>query len=788
MDFSILGFLVFIALLNCSFSYIPRICQNQPSNANLGLEQFNPVVCDAKFDQRYEGTINNTCEYIYVFPVNKNVTLPPRVTVSSHLATPDAPLLVVVTQLKSILSWEVPLVTQGPQGNFTYNQTSRTLCPNPSGEQSDVVVTISTRSSSPIQFVLWVNITKDFDLELSKNYTIAVSPSEPQFYRFKFADDVSSALLHVSSDDAPCMTLSIQNNSCPVYDLEKTIQYRGLWQTVVTKGGIFLRKAEFPVGLFVVFVVHSTKEACHKFNTGADHNQTKTVQFALEKSISEWDYIVAVCSVLIGFLIIYMTVAVLVCLSNRTPSNQCSQETQVAVVVSTPVLPYIPSNCATTPSSLGSPWGTGYDDDSDLDDTEVDMLHDASEQTVILRTKKILCLDDVAQKNPRVLSLKSNQYLWNMLTVAVFYALPVVQLVFTYQSVLISSGNQDLCYYNFLCSHRLLFMSDFNHVFSNIGYLLFGVLFLLLTYRRQRLCHSVGHHLGIPYHYGMFYALGVALCMEGVLSACYHLCPNHSNFQFDTSFMYVLSILSMVKIYQTRHPDITASAYTFFGVLALVIFLGMFGVLNGQPWFYVVFTGAHLLTCLVITAQIYHVGTWKLNFGVFSRVSNSFKNDYGAGGLRGCLMPLYPARMILLLLANLGNWGLVAMGYFLHLGDFATYMLSIFLANLFMYFIFYIVMKRVSKEKIYKAPLTYTVLAFMFWGAGCYFFYHKSISWKLTPAESRAFNQRCEILNFYDKHDIWHFLSAGALFFSFMILLTLDDDLAEKDRREISVF
>lgn len=37
---------------------------------------------------------------------------------------------------------------------------------------------------------------------------------------------------------------------------------------------------------------------------------------------------------------------------------------------------------------------------------------------------------------------------------------------------------------------------------------------------------------GIPKHFGVFYAMGIALMMEGVLSACYHVCPNYSNFQF----------------------------------------------------------------------------------------------------------------------------------------------------------------------------------------------------------------------------------------------------------------
>jgi len=57
----------------------------------------------------------------------------------------------------------------------------------------------------------------------------------------------------------------------------------------------------------------------------------------------------------------------------------------------------------------------------------------------------------------------------------------------------------------------------------------------------------------------MFYAMGFALVMEGLMSGSYHICPNHSNFQFDTAFMYTIAILCMLKIYQFRHPDINAN-------------------------------------------------------------------------------------------------------------------------------------------------------------------------------------------------------------------------------------
>lgn len=44
---------------------------------------------------------------------------------------------------------------------------------------------------------------------------------------------------------------------------------------------------------------------------------------------------------------------------------------------------------------------------------------------------------------------------------------------------------------------------------------------------------------------------------------------------------------------------------------------------------------------------------------------------------------------------------------------------------------------------------------------------------QLTPAESRELNKECIVLGFYDNHDIWHFLSACAMFFTFLVSYVL---------------
>ena len=65
---------------------------------------------------------------------------------------------------------------------------------------------------------------------------------------------------------------------------------------------------------------------------------------------------------------------------------------------------------------------------------------------------------------------------------------------------------------------------------------------------------------GIPQQFGIFYAMGWALIFQGCFSAFYHVCPTRKNFQFDTSFMYVIAILLFIKIYQFRHSDASSDA------------------------------------------------------------------------------------------------------------------------------------------------------------------------------------------------------------------------------------
>ena len=103
-------------------------------------------------------------------------------------------------------------------------------------------------------------------------------------------------------------------------------------------------------------------------------------------------------------------------------------------------------------------------------------------------------------------------YFWMIFMMGVFYGLPAIQLVLKYQEAISITGDNDLCYYNSLCSIPVNDVQDFNHILSNIGYMAFGLTFLFivsyryikdfLTTNRWRLTifSKEVHHEYVPHH------------------------------------------------------------------------------------------------------------------------------------------------------------------------------------------------------------------------------------------------------------------------------------------------
>ncbi|XP_062450543.1 SID1 transmembrane family member 2 [Rhea pennata] len=633
-------------------------------------------------------------------------------------------------------------------------------------ETQHFYVDVSTLSPKNTSYQLRVTRVENFVLRTDDRFSFNATAAQPQYFKYQFPEGVDSVIVKVTSAMAfPCSVISIQDILCPVYDLDNNVAFIGMYQTMTKKAAITVQKKDFPSNSFYVVVVVKTEdEACggalpyypfSKDEPMDQGNRQKTLEVVVSPAITSEAYVSSVLFCLGIFLSFYIITLLIACwesccqqqrrkgLLAAMDSPSLDTESLLGHSQSIPdsFLGHTPYNgygygsfengsSASTEGITDSMGSTevsyGYTGDrslenvasrprldslSSVEEDDYDTLADIDYDKNVIRTKQYLYVADLARKDKRVLRKKYQIYFWNIATIAVFYALPVIQLVITYQTVVNVTGNQDICYYNFLCAHPLGNLSAFNNILSNLGYILLGLLFLLIILQREinynrALMRNDTHALecGIPKHFGLFYAMGTALMMEGLLSACYHVCPNYTNFQFDS--------------------------------------------------------------------------------GILRRIVHVLYTDC----VRQCSGPMYVDRMVLLVMGNIINWSLAAYGLIVHPNDFASYLLAIGICNLLLYFAFYIIMKLRSGERIKLIPLLCIISTSVVWGFALFFFFQGLSTWQKTPAESREHNRDCILLDFFDDHDIWHFLSSIAMFGSFLVLLTLDDDLDCVQRDKIYVF
>ncbi|XP_061774950.1 SID1 transmembrane family member 2 isoform X5 [Nerophis ophidion] len=826
-------------------------CVTQLTCGNLTLEESKHLVIqrDGEFDMTYNDTVTSENQTIYAFnhTVSRNKTEGVRVSVDVLSQNLKSPILFVVRQKQAVLSFQVPLILRGLyQRKYPYNHLGRTLCQPPTKAASETqyfFVDVSTLSSQGTNYQLRVSRVESFTLQTDKTFSFTASPSQPQYFKYVFPEGVDTVIVKVSSDmNFPCSVMSIQDIQCPVYDLDNNVAFIGMYQTMTKKGAITVQRKDFPSNSFYVVVVVKTEdEACggplRFYPLRPDElidagNRSKILDVVVSPAIESEVYVMGMLFCLGIFLSFYLLTLLVACVQNKRAKRRAlfhniadtspaetasllgktsdgktsaspneygsladSTVSSEAVTESAPSIDSATSadNYGYIERSLENVGRSRQESLSSIEEDDYDTLDDINSDKNIVRTKKYLCVSDLSRKDKRVLSKKYQIYFWNIATIAVFYALPVIQLVITYQTVVNVTGNQDICYYNFMCAHPLGALSAFNNILSNLGYVMLGLLFLLIVLKRDIVhnralsCNDVNAlECGIPKHFGLFYAMGTALMMEGLLSACYHVCPNYTNFQFDTSFMYMIAGLCMLKLYQKRHPDINASAYTAYACLAGVIFFSVLGVVfgRGNTVFWIVFSVIHILATLLLSTQLYYMGRWRLDSGILRRMVYIVYTDC----IRQCSGPMYIDRMVLLVMGNIVNWSLAAYGLIERPNDFASYLLAIAICNLLLYFAFYIIMKLRSGERIRCLALVCILFTAVVWGFALYFFFQGLSTWQKTPAESREHNRDCILLSFFDDHDIWHFLSSIAMFGSFLVLLTMDDDLDAVQRDKIYVF
>ena len=340
------------------------------------------------------------------------------------------------------------------------------------------------------------------------------------------------------------------------------------------------------------------------------------------------------------------------------------------------------------------------------------------------------------------------------------------------------TGSMDTCYRNDLCRQDVGAMPDLNHVLSNLPYMGAGIGFLFAVYAQQRVYAAAqsdaAEPLGVPHDFTLFASLGVGLMLEGVTSGLYHVCPNNRNSHIDFFFIYYLYGALGAKLFQTRRGLTSRFHYTPALLVAVITLLGSLqDVVSSSRGLWAAIMSIHILCASVWAFQMYMTGYVGLT--IFRRRRHNVDQ-----------VTRQIAITHLVLNVTLAVVGLAVQSIF---SDFSMYALLFFTLNSGLYIIFYRVAKKIGyRETPSRFSMLFLVLGLLsLLPALVMFLFYNPYNTVASAALSRTSNAPC-FAGFFDAHDVWHFLSATALFFLLMGILTLDDDLLQTPRHNIPVF
>ena len=199
----------------------------------------------------------------------------------------------------------------------------------------------------------------------------------------------------------------------------------------------------------------------------------------------------------------------------------------------------------------------------------------------------------------------------------------------------------------------------------------------------------------------------MVLAMEGVMSACYHICPTTISFQFDTTFMYLIAILIYSKLYQNRHPDVSANSIQVYTILGAALILEAVALYFSGPEFWTVFCLLYMVAVLVLVSNMYELHYSQSRSGGLPLVRAmkllSKETFYVLRRLRGREAPKIRPLLVFLSLTSVANIG-ICIYFAVNAADqekgASNYLLLMFMANTAIYAIYYIVMKYVSGEQL----------------------------------------------------------------------------------------
>jgi len=667
-----------------------------------------------------------------------------------------------------------------------------------------------------------------FMIGLNETIQTEVDPYSTKVFQFLPDGDYGKEeeLYLVSLDsirnNEKCMYVAINEPACPWHDDVKTIRNSKRWARMLKTGFFPVESKDFPVGFTITLIALKDSTECHsRKNHFYESKELKLIDLKIEKVRSSYSKPVSLSIVgILSLAFIFSAIWFLtwhfwkqriddqgVREAEYEMAAACSLETQPSAEEMKEKQEQLQERCTLIDALSEALMPEHWKDFEGPDQKEMTRA-----EAAIKRLKKQqtgdLSLEDMSnciKDNTWHRRSRSRTYLLLVPLLSLYYLIPSFQMVFAEAQRSFASGDMERCYLNFGCARPWGIFPDFNHTISNLGYIIYGVIFIAIVFYKSRDLPSenqpdVDHKstTGVIQQYSLFYTLGLCLIMQGAFSIIFHVCPSNISLQFDTTMMYMMMTLVFIKTYQFRHPDTSANAYNAMYSFFILLFLEAVSLYitrkESKIVFYAICGFIYLGVIIYLSVDNYFYGAIKISYSTTVPILCSY--------IFACEKARHPIRLSLMVgffLFNLVFVIIVAarvLDFEDGVSSLSTPILLLCSVNVGLYLSEYLLRKIVEIKDANEGRKILRFCVFFVFLLLCLivgllagvFYSRKLQSRNLTPPESRDRNQLCSFGDFFDNHDMWHFLSSTSLFLAFIFLLTIDDDLFLTKRTDIKVF
>ena len=410
---------------------------------------------------------------------------------------------------------------------------------------------------------------------------ITLTPSSPKvlYYELDENEEATDMFLTISTvhNMDKCVYVGINDPGCPWNDQLTTVRNSKQWARILQTGFFNIQAKQFPKSFTVALVPLNNSSGC--WSRGVEHGveeDEKTVTIKIERAFSFYVKPMGIAAMVIIVLSVAFFGVWFYCWriqlgNNRERILQQSQyiRRSIQVSVRTTIERRTTVRCAISPVNA-----MRHNLVAELEKT----TRPCNNSVHRLLTDKLTLSDlsRVQEEDGTHKEKRSKSYLYLVPLLSLFYIVPSAQMIFAEAHKEKDTGSEESCFSNYGCSRSWWIFDDFNHIISNCGYVMYGLMFIFLVWRKSVILRVEQNQerkiFGSRQQYSIFYTLGVCMILQGICSGIFHLCPSNTSLQFDTTIMYTMLILVFIKIYQFRHPDLVFDAFhVMYSFCALII-------------------------------------------------------------------------------------------------------------------------------------------------------------------------------------------------------------------------